>query len=316
MAYVLGIDGGGTKTTGVVANTEGIAVAEATVGATNPNIVSPQQLKKEFLALAKQLKRQNGQAYHQIDRLFAGVSGTGHPTSRQKVVEVLESIFQEVPSIKVDTDAIIALYSGTKGKPGIVQISGTGSVTYGVNSQDDRARAGGWGHFAGEQGSGYGLGHDALKAAFAAHDHLGPQTALTKILPDFFQEQSMPDIIPHIYQGDNPKETVASLSRLVMKAADEGDQVAKDIIKKHGHAIGQSIAVLINRLFIDHASRQTFVNTRMTAIPIVLAGGLFHRLDLFREAIEEELSQQPLPFKLIKPEAAPVSGAVAAALSE
>lgn len=307
MTYVLGIDGGGTKTTGVMADETGKTIAEVTVGASNPNIVGTSDLIKTFTKLKNELLRENEQAFNQVNRLFAGISGTGHPSARKKIQNVLKEVMPPTMAITVDNDAVIALYSGTLGKPGIVQISGTGSITYGVNYADVRDRVGGWGHFIGEKGSGYGLGYDALQAAFSAYDQLGPATILEEGIRNFFNEASLPDIIPSIYQAERPKETIAALGRIVMKAADQDDDVAKGIIHQNGHNIGQCINVLIQKLFLEDVKRDD-------AVPIVLAGGLFNRNDLFKDAIDQELNKQPTATKLIIPQQPPVSGAVFAAL--
>ena len=303
MRYVLGIDGGGTKTTGLIADETGKTIAEATVGASNPNIVSPTELVNTFSKLKVQLEVKNREAFAKVDRLYAGISGTGHPSAQKKIHDVLSDVMPSGVPITIDNDAIIALYSGTLGKPGIVQISGTGSITYGINHEGKRDRVGGWGHLIGEKGSGYGLGSDALEAVFAAHDQLGPSTLLEKMVPAFFDEQTPPDLIPLIYQATSPKETIASLGRLVMKAADQDDAVATDILYQNGYFIGQCIKTLASKLFHQD-----------TSIPVVLAGGLFNRVDLFQQAIEDGTEDYSSSIQLIKPEEPPVHGAVMAAL--
>lgn len=303
MRYVLGIDGGGTKTTGLIADETGKAIAEATVGASNPNIVSTTELVNTFSKLKAKLEMKNQEAFSKVDRLYAGISGTGHPSAQKKIHDVLSNVMTAGVSITIDNDAIIALYSGTLGKPGIVQISGTGSITYGINHEGKRDRVGGWGHFIGEKGGGYGLGSDALQAVFAAHDQLGPPTLLEKTVPSFFDEQTPPDLIPLIYQASSPKETIASLGRLVMEAADQNDDVATDILYRNGYNIGQYIKTLAAKLFQND-----------TFIPVVLAGGLFNRIDLFQQAIEDGTEDYLSSIQLIKPEEPPVHGAVMAAL--
>lgn len=319
MTYVLGIDGGGTKTEGVIANREGKTVAVATVGASNPNIVSHASLLKEFSILVERLKVENKEAVGLVGRVFAGISGAGQTSAKKKIVDVLTIILPTVSSIIVDNDAIIALYSGTRGKPGIVQISGTGSITYGINAQGKRARVGGWGHYIDERGSGYGLGHDALKATFLAYDKMDVPTELTELLLEYFEESSLNNILSHIYQAENPKEIIASLGRLVMEAAENGDGVANEIIDQHGLYIGKCIVTLTRQLFFDidrHDDKAMVRNAQeKETIPIVLAGGLFNRLELFRNAIERELKNQPRSVTLIRPEASPVHGAVIAALT-
>lgn len=302
MGYVLGIDGGGTKTTGVIADEQGRTITEATVGASNPNIISTADLKATFSKLKDQLEHQNKAAFQKVDRLFAGISGTGHPSAKQKVHEALSEAMPATMSISVDNDAMIALYSGTLGKPGIVQISGTGSITYGINQAGARDRVGGWGHFIGEKGSGFGLGSDALQAAFAAHDQAGPTTILEESIRHFFKKQALPDTIPDIYQAERPKETIASLGRLVMEAADQEDTVALEILHQNGRYIGQSVSALMKKLF------------KKGEIPVVLAGGLFNRVDLFRSAIEEGLGNRSEQARLVIPDKPPVSGAVIAAM--
>src|SRR5690625_325010 len=302
MGYVIGIDGGGTKTTGVIADEKGRTIAEATVGASNPNIVSATDLKATFSKLKGQLQQKNKAAFEKVDRLFAGIPGTGHPSARQTVHQALSETMPSTMSMTVDNDAIIALYSGTLGQPGIVQISGTGSITYGINHDGVRNRVGGWGHFIGEQGSGFGLGSDALQAAFAAHDQAGPATMLEESIRHFFKKQSLPDIIPEIYQATSPKETIASLGRLVMEAVDQKDIIATEFIQQNGLYIGQSVSALMKKLF------------KKGDIPVVLAGGLFNRVDLFRSAIEAGLGNYSDSTRLIIPDKPPVNGAVSAAL--
>src|SRR5699024_5266001 len=224
-------------------------MAEATVGASNPNIVSTTELVNTFSKLKLKLEVKNQEAFAKIDRLYAGISGTGHPSAQKKVHDILSDVMPACVSITVDNDAIIALYSGTLGKPGIVQISGTGSITYGINHKGKRDRVGGWGHLIGEKGSGYGLGSYALQAVFDAHDQLGPSTLLEKTVPAFFDEQTPPDLIPLIYRSSSPKETIASLGRLVMEAADRNDSVATDILYQNGYDIGQCIKTLASKLF-------------------------------------------------------------------
>jgi len=308
MSYVLGIDGGGTKTTGVIANERCEILAEITLGASNPNLVSERELLQLFSVMKEQFLQENMLAFHKVTHIFAGVSGAAHPHTKQTLEKLLRQVMPHISNITVDHDAIIALFAGTRGNPGIAQISGTGSVTFGMNSRGERGRVGGWGHFIGDKGSGYSIGHDALKAVFASYDGLASKTRLQDDLLHFFKESSLPSLIPHIYQTTNPKETIASITKLVMAAADKGDQVAKDIIANNGRHIGKSIATLNKKLFHQDEDNQEL-------LPVVLVGGLFHRYDLFEESIQEELQWIERQTTLIKLSDPPVIGAVIAALA-
>lgn len=300
--YVLGIDGGGTKTVGVVAKINGQTIAEATVGPTNPNSVKAVTVKENLLALIQDLMRRDEQTFHKVKHVFAGMSGTGHETTRKKIADLIYEIMPHKSKVTVDTDALIALYSGTLGKPGIVQISGTGSITFGINEKKQRDRVGGWGYLIGEKGSGYAIGNDALNIAFSVHDGYNFSTELYERLLTMFNTASLPDIIPYIYGADNPREKIASLSREVMLAADNDDEMAKKIIRHHGQYMGESIGLLASKLFFNDQT-----------IPIVLAGGLFNRMDLLEDSISKILMKANIHTNIILPEISPVGGAVVAA---
>src|SRR5699024_12607205 len=112
MRYVLGIDGGGTKTTGLIADETGKTIAEATVGASNPNIVSPTELVNTFSKLKVQLDVKNRKAFAKVDRLYAGISGTGHPSAQQKMHDILSDGMPAGVSTTITTDAIMDSYYG------------------------------------------------------------------------------------------------------------------------------------------------------------------------------------------------------------
>lgn len=306
MTYVLGIDGGGTKTTGIIVDEDGNVVAEATVGASNPNIVGQEDLISRFTELITTLENEDAASFNRLTQVFAGISGAGHVHAQQQIQAVLRKIVPATVPITVDNDAVIALYAGTLGLPGIVQIAGTGSITYGINEKGCRGRVGGWGHLVGEEGSGYAIGHAGLQAAFSAYDGLEKATQLHEEIRDYFKVANLSDAIPKIYQVKNPKEIIASLSPVVMAVADQGDEVAQEIIHQQGVFIGKSIITLIKRLFSDKSEDEV--------IPVVLAGGLFKRLDLFQHSIEAVIHHEKQRIKLVVPEIAPVGGSVVAAL--
>lgn len=308
MVYVLGIDGGGTKTTGVISNNRGEKLAVVNVGPTNPNSVRRKDLENALQELFSTLKHQNTDVYSRIKRVFAGISGGDHPQNKQDIEQLIASFVEKGVDVWVDNDAVTALYSGTLGVPGVVQIAGTGSITFGINHRGERGRVGGWNYLLGERGSGYALGSDALREAFAAYDGLKDNTELQTRICEYFQVRSLPDIVHQIYHTKNIKEQIAALSRLVVEAADNGDGAAMNIIQSNGAAIGESIRCLIEKLFKLQEQEED--------IPVVLAGGLFNRLDLFRTAIEEKLHKTMNVSPLIKPEVEPVGGAVIAALQK
>ncbi|MBS4207910.1 BadF/BadG/BcrA/BcrD ATPase family protein [Bacillus sp. FJAT-50079] len=306
--YVLAIDGGGTKTKGVIANENGDIIAEVTVGASNPNSVGKDDLRNELTTLFSKLKEQSNMSIFQISRVFAGMSGVEHPTARKEMQILLSSIIADRIPITVNNDAITALYSGTFGEPGIVQIAGTGSITYGINKKGELDRVGGWGYLLGEKGSGYALGSQGLDAAFSAYDKLGEETMLVNQIIDHFQVRALPNIIQPVYQAKNQKEIIASISKLVVAAADQGDPVSLAIIRQNALYLGESISCLIKKLFTDKWNEEQ--------IQVVLTGGLFNRLDLLQHTMREVFQKNHIQAELIIPKVEPVIGAVVAGLIE
>lgn len=305
--YFLGIDGGGTKTKGVITDESGVIIAESSVGATNPNNVPRDRLEAAFKNLFSDLEKKSNMDIEHVQQVFAGLSGVSRPADKIKMQQFLATLMGKNGNVSVDNDAVPALYSGTLGESGIVQISGTGSITYGINEQDTHDRVGGWGYLIDEKGSGFSIGQDGLGAAFRSHDGLGGDTLLHESILDHFQVDSLPEVIHPVYHADNVKEGIATLGKLVFDAADKDDEMALSIINDHGEAIGLRIVCLIEKLFNGKSNRP---------IPVVLAGGVFKRLDLFEDVIEKTIASKERNAVLTMPELEPVAGAVVAALNK
>lgn|SRR5699024_2475426 len=306
--YVIGIDGGGTRTTGVLVNPYGEIKAKYTVGASNPNLIEKSVLQKELLTLIMALQRQHPHAFTQVKKIFAAMSGVNHPNQKREMKDLIDSVLPTAIPVHVDHDAIAALYAGTFGAPGVVQIAGTGSITYGINDKGEQDRVGGWGHFVDERGSGFSLGSAGLKVAFQAYDRQMSRTMLQKQFMDYFNVTSLPDLIQLIYRTSNPKEVIAALGHLVIQTADLKDVTAQQIIWENGHYMGESIVCLIKKLFKS--------SYREREITVVFSGGLFNRFDVFREPIEEMMQKHDLKTRFIIPNIDPVGGAVIAAFKK
>lgn len=302
--YVIGIDGGGTKTKGVIADECGNVYAVAQVGATNQNGADIQSIKTEFETLFSSLKNQNKEAFTNLHTIFAGIAGVDRPDAKQIIEDILIKLAPTQATIVIDNDGVNALYSGTLGAPGIVQICGTGSITFGVNDKGERKRVGGWGYLIDDEGSSYELGREALHVIFRAYDNRGPKTILTEMIVQHFQITDPSDLISIVYGARHPREIIAPLSKYVTEAADRDDEVAKELIRESGGKIASSIHHLYNQLFPSNERE----------IQVVLVGGLFSRSDLFVPIIETLLKQIHLPIKLVTPHLEPVGGAVAAAI--
>jgi N-acetylglucosamine kinase-like BadF-type ATPase len=311
--YVLGIDGGGTKTKGVMADQTGRVIAQHTVGASNPNSMDPSvvenELRELFSTLKKQASSQDASAFEKLSAVFAGMSGVDRGEDQALMWNMLKKLLPHDTTIIVDNDGVNALNSGTLGEPGVVNIAGTGSITFGINADKQRSRVGGWGYLIGDPGSGYTIGKDALEAVFQAYDRCGEETSLTRLILEWMGADSPPDLIKKIYEPSMARKVIAPLSQLVVKASDEGDKVAQHILLKAGEDMGKAINCLLMKLF----SKAVAQDTDEKSVLVVLTGGVYHRSDWFVPTIQKMLLQSGFKTEIIVPEVQPVAGALVAA---
>ncbi len=294
----MGIDGGGTKTNTVIADMDGRIIARATGGPTNPNAVPRQKLENTLSTMLQELKTQQPDAFENITSLFAGMSGAANDRMQDELKGILEQLVPDGVRICVEADTINALYSGTYGEPGIVQISGTGSITFGINAKSEHARVGGWGFLFGDEGSGYDIGRQGIVAALKFQDGRGSETILLDMLRSYFDVTSEHELVQEIYALPSPKDGIAPVSRIVFQAYIKNDQVARHIITDAAKEISLSIKTLYKKHF-----------SPAKEVKAVLCGGIFNNKDIMPRLLESKLQDHP-NINLTIPEMSPVGGSV------
>src|SRR5712691_2741079 len=180
--HVLGIDAGGTKTVCFLADEQGTIVSEGR-GA-GANLQSSGELAVEKV-LHEVMETAIGDRAITPSAICLGIAGVDRENDARIVRAIMRRIGYK-SRILVVNDALIALVAGAQDSPGIVVIAGTGSIVYGRNANSDAARAGGWGHIIGDEGSGYWIGREALAASMRAVDGRGPATQLTDDVLEHF----------------------------------------------------------------------------------------------------------------------------------
>lgn len=304
MGY-LGIDGGGSKTRAVIVNQFGRVMADVELGAMNPHGLSQESVVQEISKMRRLLAEHY--PIEKIKTAFAGMSGVDHPEERRKMMALFHQVLPYTVQLEVGNDALIALSSGTYGGPGIVLIAGTGSIAYARLGDGTIHRVGGWGYLFGDEGSGYAMGRRALVAVMQAYDGRGPATALTDKILEKANCGNPVDLIPRIYGLSATKRWIASCSREVITAFDEGDFVAQSIV--------QGI-VLEQKLQIDVLLKKTLANQE--PLSIVLTGGLYQQVGhIFLprlQALFIQEGQEDIAAACVVPELPPVAGAVVEAM--
>ena len=301
--YVLAIDGGGTKTIATISTYRGQMMALAETGKSNPTSMSLEQFTKTITELINDLKRQRPHEFQHITKCHAGLSGVTENNNEKITHALLTSLLPRDCQLALSNDGLNALYAGTLGQPGIVQISGTGAITLSIDSFGRIERTAGWGYIFDDEGSGYDIGIRTLKAVFKAFDKRGSETLLTAAVLEYFQLQSVPQIIEVVYGEGHPRDIISPLSKVAIACAKRGDAEANTIINQVCHVFYQSVEACYKK--------NPFAEKR---VKVVLAGGVFNELGLFIEKLEAIDKKNSNQYDFMGAYSLPVGGAALAAL--
>lgn len=267
---VVGVDGGGTRTRAAILDGNHV-LGEGTAGPSNPLRVG---IANGAVAIRDAIDKACAAALVQRDDIIAagiGLAGVRRKDIRTRMREVLVETLG-IESIELLPDADMALYGATDGAPGVVVISGTGSVACGVNRQGKRVYAGGWGPVAGDEGSGSWIARRALQAVAHATDERGPKTALTTAACNYFQVATPDDLATAIYAPSMTNDRIAGFSKQVIEAARAGDAVARQILAEAGTELGKAAVTVVRRLKMEGGRFQVaFVGGVFTAGELVIA---------------------------------------------
>jgi N-acetylglucosamine kinase len=258
--HVLGIDVGGTKTVCLLADEHGRVVGEGY--GTGGNLLAQGEETLERVLRDVVAQAIDGRRL-EIDAVCLGVAGVDREEETRTARAVVARVGYDSRVVVVN-DAVIALVAGAGNAPALVIISGTGSIVYGRNAANVAARAGGWGHIIGDEGSGYWIGREALTAVVRASDGRGPQTQLSAAVLDYFELDHVSGLAAIVYDRDFPRRSVAAVGPLLQRTRDAGDAVAADILQRAAIELTRAAEAVATKLGL-----------RDEKFRVVLAGGVF-----------------------------------------
>jgi N-acetylglucosamine kinase-like BadF-type ATPase len=301
MIHVLGIDAGGTKTVCHLADEHGHLLAESRAGGANLQAAGELQVEKVLHDVMAEAIGSRGILPAAI---CLGIAGVDRPEDSVVVEGIMRRIGARARTVVVN-DALVALEAGAPGAPGVVIISGTGSIAYGRNTQNEGARSGGWGHVLGDEGSGFWIGRAAIRAVLREADRRGPRTTLTPLLLQHFGVSEAQNLIHEVYQNNLQPAAIGALARSVQTAFTEGDEAASGILRGAADELESSGVSVAKRLGMS-----------ADAFPFILAGGIFRAVPWLRDEMQRRL---PLAVpngtaRLLDRE--PAAGAVSFAIQE
>ncbi|MGH7457863.1 MAG: BadF/BadG/BcrA/BcrD ATPase family protein [Longimicrobiaceae bacterium] len=295
--FVVGVDGGGTRTRLALADLEGKVLHRLLGG---PGLVDPKApgtTVREVAALAREAADRAGVSLPAV-ALCAGLAGAGSTGLRDRVAAGLarEGL---AGNVKVIGDGEVALAAAFGGDAGVLLIAGTGSVVYGRSEDGRTARCGGWGAALGDGGSGYAIGLGAVRQALRSADGMAPETRLLPALLGRLEADGVVGLAA--WANAASKAEVAALAPLVLSLAEEGDDLARSLVENGVRDLALHAVVLAGRL-----------EPWSGPVPVALHGGLFEERGVtaavaasIRAKIDAEVRHSEVP---------PVLGALECAL--
>jgi glucosamine kinase len=293
---VLGVDGGGSKTRAMVADAEGEVLGEGLAGPSNPLRVGVSEAAGAIRDAADRACAEAGVRRVDIVAAEVGLAGVRRADIRERMRAAVVEL--GIKTVEVVTDADIALYGATDGKPGLVIIAGTGSICCGRNARGRRACAGGWGPVAGDEGSGSWIARRALQAVARASDGRGRRTSLVEAACEYFNVTRAEDLSTAVYAPNMTNSRIAAFGGRVVGAAKKRDAVAREIVEEAGRELALAASAVIRRLKMERERFQ-----------VAYVGGVFAAGGLILEPLAEELTRVAARAFIAPPVLAPAEAA-------
>jgi N-acetylglucosamine kinase-like BadF-type ATPase len=259
------VDGGQTKTAVVLLDDDGMQIhawqGRPLTTPSRPGAID--DLRLMVRGLAVELRRRLGSSGGPLPKV-ACFSLTGYLEGDELVPstvrEEMRQVLPETEKIQTVPDYVGNWAAATRGEPGIVVISGGGAVAYGRTDSGDSLRVGGWGHLLGDEGSGYWIGLEAIKAALQSWAGIIPKTALETRLMETLGAENDRQVLSKVYSGSFSEAEIADLVLLVASLSSNNDELSNRILDEAAYYLARMAAA---------------VQTRLGELPIYLSGGVF-----------------------------------------
>jgi N-acetylglucosamine kinase-like BadF-type ATPase len=298
--YVIGVDGGGTKTVAALADLAGKILKIGQAGASSPTNVGIKTAAENVARALKKILPPN----RAILSSYLGLPAAAEvPELIKKIKKELLKHKEISPIFKgkfeIVSDQIVAFQSGTDQKNGVLVIAGTGCVAHGWRGGKE-AKTSGWGWLA-DEGSAFFVGRKVFQAILKDLDGRAPKTILRKIIFKKFKIKKISDFINLIYLR-NPTQIIPQFSIICDEAGRSRDGIAKSILEESGRELALAAGTVIRKL-----------NFQNKKFPLVLIGGMF-KSKIVLETVKKEIKKNAPKAEFIQPKKEPVIGAIKLAI--
>jgi N-acetylglucosamine kinase-like BadF-type ATPase len=249
-AFAIGVDGGQTATRALVARFDARPLGEGSGGplvhfrAEGGLLQNRSAIQTAILAAcaAANVPRSS------VRSVALGLTGVQLDAPEAPTVDAIVREVLSPETVLVVPDYVSNLAGAALGEPGIVVIAGGGSVVYGVAADGRDALVGGYGYLLGDEGSGFDIGRHAVMAAIRASEGSGPMTALVAAVLGYFQVSQVRELFHLVYDASFSRDRLSQITPLVARAADDGDPVARAIMRRAGRDLADACLAAVRTL--------------------------------------------------------------------
>jgi glucosamine kinase len=301
-SFVIGIDGGGTSTRAALLGLDGKLLAVGQSGSSNIDDVGVQVAEQNIDRAVAAAEAQAGIERQPAAAIFLGMAGVTSEADRDHIRQIARTLnLAPDAGIGVDHDCRAALAGGLSGRPGIVQIIGTGSSCYGRTAEGRNWMAGGRGHLVSDEGSGCWMGLQAIRAAVRAHDGRAPHTPLLDGVLAALNINEIDDVLNRLYVVGISRAELAALAPMVVREAMAGDAAALGIVQRGADDVSELVEAVACKL-------------DMTKPEVCIVGGLLNTGPLIFDTYQASILHRVPTARVKTAEQPPVMGAAILAL--
>jgi len=300
MKYIIGYDGGGSKTRCILANAAGEILCDLVGGPSNHQMIGIKATKKVIETLYLKTLEKSNLPPEAIDLIYLGLAGADLPGDFKKLNKIGNEIFKNQPFHLVN-DAWIILKSGLLDHWGAVSIYGTGANAAVITPTGERKILRALGYIAGGYGGGGDMAKEALHLAFRSNEKTHKKSQLEMALPKLFGKASMDQLLELLYPNNIiNEECYKKIPPLVFELAKAGDDVCIELLKKMGKTQGKMVLGVLKS--VDLKEKQ---------VPVVIGGSIYKGVsNHFIESMLLEIQKYAQDAYLVKPKYPPVYGAL------
>lgn len=299
MKVFVGIDGGGTATKAVIVSDTLQVLGRGEAGPSNHYRVGPPTAAENCVraaesAFAAAMRLEPALSKDDIAGWGFGLAGVRRESDARVMRAQLGAVAQDLPWT-LDTDAVAAHWGAFKGGPGIVLSAGTGAIALGID-EGEKFYADGWGPLLGDEGSGYWIGLEAIRAVCRASDGRAPRTLLSQTILSELRLSEAQQMIPLLQGGKLEREAIAELARAVLTSAEAGISGAVEIRERAISQLALSVAAVTHAMLSRRRDRAAPDKALPSDLAIALRGGLFED-DFFRASTGYAIGEHMVEMK-------------------